>query len=162
MVCKKCGEADSAKFYKTNKSTCKKCASASGCERYRALSDADKIIYKERSRSWQTNNIFRQRFLAAKNRAKSKAIEFNISKDYIETMYHNQKGRCFYSGIEMSKELNDKFVLSLDRIDSKLGYIEGNVVLACSIINSMKLNIDTEEFIRIVRVIYEHQQPEAT
>lgn len=56
------------------------------------------------------------------------------------------------------KEDND---LSLDRIDSSLGYIPGNVQWVCKQINISKHILSTKEFIGMCRKVvnYADQQP---
>lgn len=158
MVCNKCGESAVDKFYKTNKKYCKVCTSARSNERYHSLKSEDKAAYRERSRLWQTNNIFQQRFLAARSRARAKGIDFNITKDYIVELYEKQGGKCFYSGIPLSKRLNDRHVLSIDRVDSDKGYVADNVVISCAIVNSMKNDMTKDEFTSIIESIYQNQR----
>ena len=47
---------------------------------------------------------------------------------------------------------------SLDRIDSKKGYIEGNVQWVHKNVNKMKMDLDEKEFFSIVKQVYEHKQ----
>jgi hypothetical protein len=54
-----------------------------------------------------------------------------------------EQKKCFYTGRQF--EAKGDFSLSIDRIDNKLGYIEGNVV-ACTVeINRKKTDITLEE-----------------
>lgn len=79
-------------------------------------------------------------------------IEFNIDEDYIVNLYEKQMGLCALSGIELympktSFEERDGFrTASLDRIDSKKGYIEGNVQWVHKQINRMKWDLDDINF----------------
>lgn len=43
---------------------------------------------------------------------------------------------------------------SVDRIDSSLGYIKGNIVITTSRINEMKNNMSSKEFYNIIKLIY--------
>jgi hypothetical protein len=79
--------------------------------------------------------------------ATSRNIEFDLS---FETVKHLMtRTHCYYTGIQFEDE--GKLAFSVDRVDSKKGYIEGNVV-ACTVdINSKKSNISYEE----IKMIYE-------
>ena len=77
--------------------------------------------------------------------ASSRNIEFDLS---FETVKHLMtRTHCYYSGVKFEDE--GKLAFSVDRVDSKKGYIEGNVV-ACTVdINSKKSNLTHDE-IRIL------------
>ena len=47
---------------------------------------------------------------------------------------------------------------SIDRIDSKSGYIEGNIQWVHKFINSMKLDHTQEEFIKLCKAVVNHNQ----
>jgi len=82
--------------------------------------------------------------------------EFNITSEYLISIWEKQKGKCYYSGRDLQynkikEELpEDKRIhperLSIDRINSKIGYIEGNVVLSCWVANNIKQDLSIEEF----------------
>jgi len=73
--------------------------------------------------------------------ATSRNIEFDL---YFETVKHLMtRTHCYYSGVKFEEE--GKLAFSVDRVDSKKGYIEGNVV-ACTVdMNSKKSNLTIEE-----------------
>ena len=57
---------------------------------------------------------------------------------------------CPYSGVEMTHQRGEGKIgtnASIDRFDSSLGYIPGNVVFCTNLTNSMKLDMDFEEFL---------------
>lgn len=71
-------------------------------------------------------------------------------RDYLIELWNKQNGKCFYSGVDMilkgyGKNINN--AMTIDRVDSSRGYVKGNVVLCCSIINKMKQNLTIEELI---------------
>lgn len=43
---------------------------------------------------------------------------------------------------------------SIDRIDSSIGYIRGNVVFVISAVNTMKSNLSEKEFFNIIESVY--------
>lgn len=88
--------------------------------------------------------------------AKKRNIIFNITKEYIWDLYLKQNKKCALSGIEISfpeRSNRDICNISLDRIDSKLGYIEGNVQWVDKNINLMKHSLDELEFINLCKLI---------
>jgi hypothetical protein len=80
----------------------------------------------------------------------SRNIEFDLSFETVKSLL--LRTHCFYTGIKF--EDDGKLSFSVDRVDSKKGYIEGNVV-ACSIdINSKKSNLTIDE----INLIYQKIQ----
>ena len=88
-----------------------------------------------------------------KNRLRSAIFKINI--DYIEILYSRQKGKCAYSGMDLSFQKMNKYKLSIDRIDSDLGYTIDNIHLVCWIINQAKGNMSDYDFLRSIHKIYE-------
>lgn len=161
MKCKKCGETDPAQFYKNVKGKCKKCTSADSAQRYRDMTDDEKVLYRQRSRKWQSDNIFQFRWLAARSRAGKSGIEFTITMQDVADMWNSQHGLCYYSGLPMTTEVlpvagPSTYSMSIDRKNSDCGYTPDNVVLCCSTVNVMKNNLPMNDFLQIVSQIYHH------
>lgn len=94
------------------------------------------------------NRIMQERFLAAKLRSSKKEIAFDISEEYLHELLLNQQGKCAITGIELTFDLGKgrKYTnVSIDRINSNLGYIKDNVQLVCMVINQMKSDLTLEE-----------------
>ena len=51
----------------------------------------------------------------------------------------------------------NSYVVSVDRVDSNKGYLKDNVVLCCDSVNTMKMKLDTKEFLNICNKIINHQ-----
>lgn len=82
-----------------------------------------------------------KKMLNLKQSADSRNIKFDLSFITLKKMMEQKK--CFYTGRQF--DAKGDFSLSIDRIDNKLGYIEGNVV-ACTVeINRKKTDITLEE-----------------
>jgi hypothetical protein len=82
--------------------------------------------------------------------ATSRNIEFDLSFETVKSLL--LRTNCYYTGLKFEDE--GKVSFSVDRVDSKKGYIEGNVV-ACSIdINSKKSNLTIDE----INLIYQKIQ----
>jgi len=95
----------------------------------------------------------------ARNRAKKRGIPFGLSKSYIVDLFEEQRGRCYYSDIELNvvKENKDRthdpFKMSLDCVEPDLGYVKGNVVWCAYCVNALKLKMSKEDMINVCRHI---------
>ena len=94
-----------------------------------------------------TKDIHNALFNRWKNNAKSRDYPFEVSIDYLQKLLENQNFKCAYTNIDMlcPKTYNEKremtsspYLISLDRIDSELGYIDGNVHFVCVWTNKAK------------------------
>lgn len=85
----------------------------------------------------------------AKNSSKPK--EFNITVDDIIKIYDDHS-ICTISGVKLTmigyqnKGIN-LFNMSIDRINSNIGYNPNNIQLVCAIVNLMKWDSNNKEFI---------------
>lgn len=71
----------------------------------------------------------------------------HIPIERLIAMYERQKGRCFYSGVQMEWGCRSELGCTVDRIDSAAGYSEANVVLCCYRMNMMKHVQSADAFI---------------
>lgn len=99
----------------------------------------------------------------AKRRSKKKERDFDFDVEYLVELYKKQKGKCYYSGRELKynmakKDYEEKRInpdrLTIDRIDSNIGYKKDNIVLSTWVANNMKQDLNVEEFKRIITEIY--------
>lgn len=153
-----CGETNPENFYPKRKSKCKKCILDGAKNKYANLSESDKKSYIEKQNKWQDDNFLQYRLLQARSRAKSKNIPFEIDVNYLEDLLSNQENRCFYSGLEMELNRAGNYSASIDRVDSSKGYVKGNVVFVIWAVNTMKNDLDENEFLRIVEAIHQKQK----
>ena len=87
-------------------------------------------------------------------RSKKYKVE-NITSEFLNSLYEKQDGKCYYTGIKMSI-INPKknlFQISLDRLDSNLGYAQNNVVLCCYGINLCKSDTTEKDFLEFLTQI---------
>lgn len=119
-------------------SWCRECDRASCAQRYRGS--------------------LRGRILKLWNGAKGRHQDkpFNITRDYLEALFGEQDGRCFYTGRMMTVEPGPDAV-SLERRDPRRGYEIGNVVLACWAVNDTKGSLTDDAFIALCRAVVTHQ-----
>ena len=154
----KCGETDPTNFYARPRTKCKKCHKDYQNNRYANFSVEDKSKYLSQQYEWQQSNIFQYRFTTARSRAYKRGLDFDITPEYLKTLYELQESKCYYSGIPFTDSKDGLYSISIDRIDSSKGYVKGNVVLAASIINSMKNDLSLKEFLTVVRTLLDYQE----
>lgn len=98
-----------------------------------------------------------------KHGAKSRNFPLEVSIEDIWELFLKQNRKCALSGIDLffstkgGKSRKDGNA-SLDRINSKLGYIHGNVQWVDKYINIMKQNLDDSEFIKYCKLVVENSQ----
>lgn len=107
-----------------------------------------------------TGNPFNFYMNTARKRCKKKNIEIgDINIEYLEELWNKQKGICIYSGIQLYLNTNTHSVrnpiykASLDRVNSNLGYIRGNLQWVSSSINLMKNTLSNEDTIFLCKSI---------
>lgn len=90
-------------------------------------------------------------FTTIKRGAESRNIEFNITIEQISDLLEYQNKKCALSGLDLqfSKIRKDKKTqtCSLDRIDSNIGYVKGNIQWVHKRINIMKNKLSDKDFI---------------
>jgi hypothetical protein len=155
-----CGETEIKNFYIGRKNKCKKCILEESKIKYDSLSEEDKLIKLQKQNNWASSNIIKIRVLAAKHRAKRKKLEFDIDEDYVRGLLIKQNYKCKYSEmvLDLGKIGSDEMLintntLSIDRINSNLGYVKDNVVLVTAIVNSMKNELSEENFLFLIKQI---------
>lgn len=91
-----------------------------------------------------------------KRSAKKRGIPFKVSLQYLSDLYENQHKCCTLSGEKLHfgrsrkhKETN----ASLDRIDNRHGYIEGNLQWVLKEVNMMKKSYSQDCFIHICQLV---------
>ena len=83
--------------------------------------------------------------------SKSRDKEHTITLQDLKDQWESQKGKCTYTGIDLQLYKNTKSLIpyeqkaSLDRIDSSLGYIKGNIEFISLPINYLKADQFTKE-----------------
>ena len=97
-----------------------------------------------------------------RSRSEKKGLDFNITRKYLNDLFIRQEGKCKISGVEITlpKNWTDLSTgaanASLDRIDSSKGYVKRNVQWVHKIVNQMKWDSDTSEFLDWCKTIASH------
>lgn len=96
-----------------------------------------------------------------KNRGRKPELTFNISVEYLNSLYERQNHICALSGISLEPNLNltmQQQNMSIDRIDSNIGYEEGNIQWVDKRINMMKGSLSNKEFIELCTKVAMHNK----
>ncbi len=115
--------------------------------------DKNRQKHDLKSKKWRETEVglFRTMHLSAKDRAKKKGIEYELSPTTIRAIYEIQLKKCALTGIDFvlsdSKEYKFRpFAPSIDRKDSKKGYTYDNIQMVCVIVNKAKNEYSQEIF----------------
>lgn len=141
LTCRICKQTKELNVFKTDKtakygkqSICKECHNKENSKRV-ANHTKDQII----------DTIL--------NRAKRRHFEFNITKKDVYDLLDKQKYKCAYSGRELIFKYNNKNKISIDRIDSNVGYIKSNCQLVCWCVNQAKNDLPDDDFLSLIKDI---------
>lgn len=84
-----------------------------------------------------------------KRSADLRKLHFELDTDYLSGLFEGQKEMCALSGVSICfGKAGKETTASLDRKDSRSGYIRGNVQWVHKTINLMKRSMSDEEFVR--------------
>lgn len=106
-----------------------------------------------------TKDIHNALFGRWKANAKSRNYPFEVSIESLQDLLEKQNYKCAYTNIDMlcPKTYNERiemtsspYLISLDRIDNELGYVEGNVHFVCVWTNKAKGSYSHETFTDIL------------
>jgi hypothetical protein len=94
-------------------------------------------------------------------RVKKRDKNHDITLDDLLNVWEKQKGVCPYTGVKLIHPKDAKNVLmiykaSLDRIDSKLGYVKGNIQFISASANFGKGEMTHDEMIIFCKLITKH------
>lgn len=145
---KKCGFCKKIKnlnnFYQS-RTTCIPCSKKCRAKQNNDLANNQNVI-----------KILKHKLSRSRETSQRKKIKIDMDLKYLLNIFELSNGKCCYSGLPMSLSTRNKYCLSIDRIDSSLGYVKGNVCLCCSCINYMKKDTSKEEFLSLCAAITKH------
>lgn len=140
-------------------SRCKSCNLKRNTERYgSSISEFLKYIANAHHQSLKFR--FHRR---TKKRGKPELWQQScISPMFLEVLWSQQKGRCAITGVPMEHVMGKgptQRNVSIDRIDSNVGYIPDNVQLVCKIVNLMKHIMNLDELRYWCQLILQGSEP---
>jgi hypothetical protein len=89
-------------------------------------------------------------------RCRLKSMSIDIDYQYVESLYNSQNGLCAYTKEKMELGSNSRNTLSIDRIDSSLGYIKSNIVLTTWKVNNCKQDLSLQEFKELCKMVVDN------
>jgi hypothetical protein len=88
-----------------------------------------------------------------------------IDPEYAWNLFLNQNRRCYFSGIDLylpgAQSKHNKTNASIDRLNSSLSYVEGNVCWVDKSINMMKGTLSPAKFVEICHLVSENNTYES-
>lgn len=94
-----------------------------------------------------------QKSLDNRNQQKSQCRDrrkITIKEDELIDLWHRQKGLCAISNMPMAHEFKNPCAVSIDRIDSELGYTLNNTQLVCQWVNFAKNSFQDDQIRRVL------------
>lgn len=99
------------------------------------------------------------RIRIARARAKNNGHPFEIDKEFILQLLMQQNHRCAVTGLPFTRTgEHGEYDLSIDRLNSDLGYEKDNVVLVCNRANVMKNNMPLSMFVWWCKAVANYDQ----
>lgn len=94
-------------------------------------------------------------FSTIRNNAENRNFVFDITIEYIWELFLKQNRKCALSGLDLvfCRHSSSKRTASLDRIDSSIGYVEGNVQWVHKKVNKMKMELKDDFFVQSCKEI---------
>lgn len=174
-TCRNCGAKESDVTFVPGKNQCKPCRSEYHRKyvqenyeelrrKHRASYRRDRVkrkraVYKAIQRSPEAFLRDRWHHIRSKgNRRRKEAktlenpdrVAVSISFEEVLDLWEEQEGRCSLSGLKMEHVWGSPRSVSIDRIDSDVGYHLGNVQLVCSAMNFMKRSWPQEDILAML------------
>ena len=87
----------------------------------------------------------------AQKSARKRNQIFDLTIQDIVDAWEQQYQICAYSGREMTLKHGELNTVSIERIDSKVGYTKENTILVCQAVNRMKSDFSYEEFYELCK-----------
>lgn len=125
----------------------------------------------EKMKKWGStlDGFIKKLHLDMRHNAKKRSKELNIeiTCDDIKELYFKQNGLCALTGqtmttdtymIKGNQHIINKMNISIDRINSDLGYTKDNIQLVGAIINRMKSDLTNNEFLNLCTTISEYNK----
>lgn len=162
-LCTKCGDDKPlSEFYTSGKKTdgsfkynswCKPCVSTKMSSYHKRTWGREKLHYTAHKRTQNYRTYLS--YLLAKARRRG---ECSITLDELCAIYNTQKGKCAITGWDMTMRLADGVIptnISIDRIDSSMGYHAENIQLVCRCVNIAKHDLTSDEFVKLCKAVVE-------
>ncbi len=158
-MCLRCGRKRLIKYFGWRRNVCNSCRALSVKESKTRCQSLQGVSYDVIARNSSPEKYLQQAFYLAKSRAKRIGWEFTIAYKDLLVLYDRQRGKCALTNRLMTHIAGQGRIatnISIDRIDSCLGYIPDNVQLVCYVVNGMKSNLPQNEFVQLCMEVTEN------
>lgn len=130
------------------------------CKQKWIKENAEKQAAARKRRQPTVYESARRMFNNARARATDRGKEFSLELDDILQLHEDNCGKCVVTGITFTREHNTGMKaapcqMSIDRIDSTKGYVQGNVQLVCWFYNMWKSQMTHDELFALIKHIPE-------
>lgn len=133
----------------------------SNLEKARTQNRKNKQRYNRLRKAGDLDMVLRLRLRKIKSRARQRGMAFNLTLEFLKSLYKHQKGKCYYSGTPLVLTLAGKgdvidnpYMITVDRKDISQGYVSDNVVLCTYAINSAKGVLNEKDFFTLIGNTY--------
>ena len=114
-----------------------------------------------------SKSSWRRLYQTAQKNAKTRGIEFSLTWEAFAGLALDSRGCCSITGLPFDQSFDEArdarerrpWAASLDRIDSKAGYIPGNVRLVCYVVNAALGTWGEGPFFRMVEAASKCRNP---
>ena len=127
------------------------------------INNADKVsLTNKKQREIRKNDrskmasVLLSKTLAARKR-NTRILEHNLTTAYIQDILEKQNYCCAFTGIKLDHKTgkNNLRMASIDRINSKKGYVENNIQIVLNSMNKAKAASTNKQFHDLVKEIRE-------
>lgn len=80
----------------------------------------------------------------------------DLTTQHLIDLWHQQGGTCHYTGRPMTLAIHQPMTVSVDRVDSTMGHVMGNLVLCGRQVNTLKGSQSVAEFVDLCRDVVSH------
>lgn len=110
--------------------------------------DSKRIIKKNRrSMEVKLNELLKRTKARRRPGGRNWPHENTLTLEFLLALLEKQGGKCYFTGVALEHDTDDKSKLvSIDRLEPGLGYVEGNVALVSWLVNQVKRDMKEEEF----------------
>ena len=108
-----------------------------------------------------SKNISGAYFCSLRSGADRRGKDFTITIDYLQELLEKQDFKCALSGLSLVRDLDlpeTENTGSVDRIDSSVGYVEGNVQWVLKDINNMKMNLTEDRLLELAKSLVQYSE----
>lgn len=113
----------------------------------RCSSKCNNAFLKNKAKLTATDSVegtLKRLLSGMRHRAKKRGLECTVTSDFMIDMLKEQQGRCAQTGVALEPSLGggyarrNPYLVTVDRIDSRRGYVEDNVQLVSNMYNTCK------------------------